>query len=465
MAVADVVIEMLGTDNFADYERSVYDSYQEKAEREIINTLNALLSSAAFLMILKAWGAKCGCKFHGFRDIFIRLKSGQKWKIHSPVFLKAKPKKKRGRNPKRQKGRLRHLGLELLGIIKKVTPALVEICLSMAVLCPSFEVAANALQSLGIEMNQNLLQNITRRFADLAKTVRVDCHAEDVWQMPGINILVCVDGGRCRERLTKRGKRKSGQERQGFYSDWFEPRLLSISQFDANGKKIKTINPILDGSCGNMDDFFDLLKQHLQQINLNEASRIIFCSDNGPGIWQRTEKLIKDLKLHNAGCIIDYTHAKQNINEVVSIVSQALKLSEKKTGKLSRQIKDLLWNGNICGITELVKEKLSRKRKAPKAALKKLDNYFGDHSKFQYKAFQDNGLPIGSGSIESAIRRVINLRVKGTGMFWKRENAENIIFLRSLVLTGKMRNACRKTCGIVKKMFDDNVIEDLPMAA
>ena len=96
--------------------------------------------------------------------------------------------KKRGRIPNRQKGRLRHLGLELLGIIKKVTPALVEICVSMAVLCPSFEVAANALQGLGIEMNQNLLQNITHRFANLAMTVRVDCHAEEAWQKPGINI-------------------------------------------------------------------------------------------------------------------------------------------------------------------------------------------------------------------------------------------------------------------------------------
>ncbi|MCK5229779.1 MAG: hypothetical protein KAR13_05910, partial [Desulfobulbaceae bacterium] len=154
----------------------------------------------------------------------------------------------------------------------------------MAVLCPSFEVAANALQGLGIEMNQNLLQNITHRFANLAMTVRVDCHAEEAWQKPGINILVCVDGGRFRERRTKRGKRKNCQKRQGFHSDWVEPRLLSISQFDENGKKIKTINPILDGSCGNMDDFFNLLKQHLIQINLNEVSQIIFCADNGPGI-------------------------------------------------------------------------------------------------------------------------------------------------------------------------------------
>lgn len=465
MAVADAVIEILGTDNFADYERSVYDGYQEKAEHEIINTLNALLSSMAFLIVLKAWGARCGCKFHGYRDVSIRLKSGRRWKIHSPVFLKAKPKKKRGRIPKRQKGRLRHLGLELLGIIKKVTPALVEICVSMAVLCPSFDVAANALQSLGIEMNQNLLQNITRRFADLAMTVRIDCHTEEIWQEPGINILVCVDGGRCRERRTKRGKCKTGQKRQGFHSDWVEPRLLSISQFDENGKKIKTINPILDGSCGNMDDFFDLLKLHLQQINLHEASKIIFCADNGPGIWARTEKLIKDLKLHEAECIIDYTHAKQNIEGVVSIISKALKLPEKKTEKLSHQIKQLLWIGDICGIADLVREKLSGKRKAPKAALKKLGNYFGDHSKFQYKAFQDLGLPTGSGSIESAIRRIINLRVKGTGMFWKKGNAENVIFLRSLVLTGKLRNACQKACGIVKNMFNNNIIEDLPMAA
>jgi hypothetical protein len=214
-----------------------------------------------------------------------------------------------------------------------------------------------------------------------------------------------------------------------------------------------------------MDNFFDLLKQHLGQINLTEASQITFCADNGPGIWSRTEKLIKDLKLHTANRIIDYTHAKQNIDEVVSTISQALKLSEKKTRKLSRQIKELLWNGNICGIADLARKRLSGKRKATKAALKKLDNYFGDHSKFQFKAFQENGLPTGSGSIESAIRRVINLRVKGAGMFWKRKNAENIIFLRSLVLTGKLKNACRKTCSIVRKMFNNNLLEDLPMVA
>lgn len=94
MAVADPIREHLGTDNFADYEQEVYNSYQESADTEIVEKLNNLLPNPAFVHMLKLWAAKCGCKFNGFRDINIRLKSGLKRKINSPVFLKAKPKKK-----------------------------------------------------------------------------------------------------------------------------------------------------------------------------------------------------------------------------------------------------------------------------------------------------------------------------------------------------------------------------------
>jgi hypothetical protein len=276
--------------------------------------------------------------------------------------------------------------------------------------------------------------------------------------------LICVDGGRIRERRLKRGKRKKGQKRQGYHTDWFEPRLLTISQFDEDGKKIKSISPILDGSCGSLDDFFELLKEYLLSINLDESSEIIFCADGGNGIWPRIDKLISELSLSSAKRILDYTHAKQNINIVKKIISDALKLSDKESRKLSTQFRELLWNGNINGIADLVRGKLTRKRKAPKAALKKLNEYFGDHSKFQYKTFRDNGLPTGSGTVESAIRRVINLRIKGTGLFWKREHAENIIFLRSLVLTGKLKNACQKGLRIVRNMFDNNTIKGLPLA-
>jgi len=465
MTVDSVITSVFGTEDFSQYEQNVYEKYQEMAEREIIAKLNELLSNALFLIILKQWSAQCACCFLKYREITVRLKSGKQWKVLSPVFLRSKPKRKRGRSSKRQKGALRHLGLELLGIIKQISPALLEICVSMAVLCPSFEVAANALRGFGININDHFLQNITMRFAKLAKSVRVECSGEEVWQKPGIKILICVDGGRIRERSAKRGKRKKGQKRQGYSTEWFEPRLLTISQFAEDGKKIQSVSPIIDGSCGSLDDFFELLKQYLLSINIDEASEIVFCADGGKGIWPRTEKLIRELGLSNAKQILDYTHAKQNIGIVKKLISDALKLSDKESRKLSKKVRELLWDGNINGIADLVREKLVGKKKAPKAALKKLSEYFEDHYRFQYKTFRDNGLPTGSGTVESAIRRVINLRIKGTGLFWKREHAENIIFLRSLVLTGKLKNACRKGLGLVRNMFDKNTIENLPMAA
>jgi len=99
------------------------------------------------------------------------------------------------------------------------------------------------------------------------------------------------------------------------------------------------------------------------------------------------------------------------------------------------------------GITmneHLLQDIVQRFGKLAKSALKKLNEYFGDHSKFQYKTFSDNNLPTGSDTVESAIRRVINLRIKGAGLFWKRENAENVILLRSLVLTGKLKMLAEK---------------------
>ena len=124
MTVDGAIISVLGTDNFAEYEQNVYEKYQEMAEREIMVKLNSLLSNVVFLKILKQWSAQCACRFLEYREITIRLKSGRQWEVLSPVFLRARPKKKRGRSPKRQKGALRHLGLELLGIIKRTSPAL-----------------------------------------------------------------------------------------------------------------------------------------------------------------------------------------------------------------------------------------------------------------------------------------------------------------------------------------------------
>src|SRR5436305_13069012 len=58
-----------------------------------------------------------------------------------------------------------------------------------------------------------------------------------------------------------------------------------------------------------------------------------------------------------------------------------------------------------------------------------------------YAALQRRGLPVGSGAIESAIRRVVNQRLKGNGLMWCEENAEGMLLLRAAALTGRWEEA------------------------
>ena len=79
-------------------------------------------------------------------------------------------------------------------------------------------------------------------------------------------------------------------------------------------------------------------------------------------------------------------------------------------------------------------------------------NYFyNNKERIRYSEFVQMRLPIGSGSVESAIRRVINLRLKGAGMFWLKENAEGFLHLRCQTKSGNwdtfFQRALRFMCG------------------
>src|SRR5579872_4968225 len=51
----------------------------------------------------------------------------------------------------------------------------------------------------------------------------------------------------------------------------------------------------------------------------------------------------------------------------------------------------------------------------------------------QYPTFQAAGWPIGSGSVESANKLVVEARLKGAGMRWDRQNVNPMLVLRNAV--------------------------------
>ena len=55
----------------------------------------------------------------------------------------------------------------------------------------------------------------------------------------------------------------------------------------------------------------------------------------------------------------------------------------------------------------------------------------------------------GYGAIESAIRRVMNLRVKSNGIYWLRENAETMIRLRAWIKAGRAEELFQQTTCVI----------------
>ena len=57
--------------------------------------------------------------------------------------------------------------------------------------------------------------------------------------------------------------------------------------------------------------------------------------------------------------------------------------------------------------------------------------------RFAYDQAKKLGLPLGSGAIESAVRRVVNLRLKSPCLYWLKDTAMGMLLLRSYYKSGR----------------------------
>src|SRR5438128_8252122 len=62
-------------------------------------------------------------------------------------------------------------------------------------------------------------------------------------------------------------------------------------------------------------------------------------------------------------------------------------------------------------------------------------------NQIQYAAFQAQGFPIGSGSVESANKLVVEARLKGSGMHWARVHVNSLVALRTIACADRWAEA------------------------
>jgi len=414
--------------------------------------LQALLLDKTFISLLKTYCGRKAMRFKEYRRITVILSNGQRIEINSPYFVRARAHNRRGRKKQGPNGTGLHIGLKVLGFIGRASPCMLSDALQTALLCPSYEVASTVLRGRGITLDVKTL----RRFCQLAGMLdnelrgRIALSGEE--NLHGHTLVVSADGGRLRERRRKRGRKAKGLKRQGYHTDWREPKLFTLYLLNSKGEVVKEFKPLHDATMENHEGMFALLETYLRNLELEQLARIVFCGDGGPWIWNGVKDLCARMKLDKSLVyqVLDYTHAKQNLDEIVELLTSSKRAGAKKKWE------SLLWGGHIDELERSIKDTVTGKTNREKA-FKKFANYFAaNQERMRYAYFKVQGLPCGSGHVESAIRRVINLRLKAPGTFWLKEMAECFLFLRSQLLSGRWEIFIANLTALTRQEFWPN---------
>ncbi len=393
--------------------------------RQIQHSLDSEQLQEAQSKLVTDWPHRL--KNHESEGVWVRTASGYEIWIRARYFRRA------GRRSGKRRWRGFYLGLLLLGINEHCSPRFAAEVSLLAAMLGSLAEARDVLAERGMRIDIKVLRRITYRFSERARlTQRFKGLGFDE-NVAGRRVVASMDGGRIRLREKKRG-RKTAKGRSPYKGAWREPKLFIIYVVDAEGKLERSFMPVMDAHIRGPDALFKLLRSYLGQLGITEADQVLFVADGARWIWNRISALVHGLGLKSEQVyeLIDFYHAVEHLAKVAGL-RKSWTARERKFW--IRKHRRLLRQGQVEKVIEAVKE-VCRGRHSK--GMRTERNYFVRNiSRMAYARVRALKLPIGSGSVESAIRRVVNLRLKGPCIFWCKENAEAILLLRCYWKAGR----------------------------
>ena len=175
--------------------------------------------------------------------------------------------------------------------------------------------------------------------------------------------------------------------------------------------------------------FGSRLWRQLQARQLHSAQFHMVLADGAPWIWN-----LVDEHLHGVPQLLDFYHAAEHLHATAQAIwpdSIATnwwhrRLDQLKEGRLDNFFAALQWLDRRHTTTD------------PELSPARLLDYFqNNRQRLNYRWALDNKLPIGSGSVESAARHIVQQRLKQSGMRWSDPGAQAVLNLRTLHRNGQ----------------------------
>ncbi len=355
------------------------------------------------------------------------------------------------------------------------SPALVSKVARATAMMPLAQ-ATKELQRDGIKLDDSVVDRISSQAARELLTVRErnvellqsgELASGD--ELEGKTISVQIDGARTRIRSLLEelcpvenfgktqseatgkpslGRSKEARRRAIFEALWREPKVITIYVHDSEGRKDKSVLATIDGTFGDAENIQMIVAMHLHRLGAAKAKSICFNSDGAKWIWDRIDTILKLAKIPDTVAIyriLDVYHACENLNKALAILYPEAKERRDVYRELRTKLRDSGWEEVANRLEADYRDRYPQAQTQRATELTgdqkeclRVINYIRHHGQqdhMNYGMYSLMGLPLGSGAIESAIRRVVNLRMKGNGIFWRIERAEEMLMLRATVLS------------------------------
>lgn len=175
---------------------------------------------------------------------------------------------------------------------------------------------------------------------------------------------------------------------------------------------------------GSLQQLGEQLRRQAAQVGMNDVEQWIGLSDGGNGLED-----FFDVYFPRAEKILDFRHA----TDYLSPLAKLLRPGKAGEALLSAWCHQLKHQGGTKLLASLEKLDRSKMGEATQAEHQKALTFFTNHSaRMNYPEYLKRGWQIGSGSIESACKNVINQRLNLGGMRWGAAGSEALAHLRAL---------------------------------
>jgi len=202
-------------------------------------------------------------------------------------------------------------------------------------------------------------------------------------------------------------------------SGWREMRLGCLYDDDGYRRYVAAL--------ADSNEFGRMLRQMVCLAGGQHAHELVAIADGAHWIWEQVRTRLPFTNVE----IVDFYHAAQQLADVARCVYG------EGTPYAARWLKDKLKTLGRGGSAALLKKlRNTAAYRRGDAEMRRVAGYFKTHARrTNYPFFQKQGYDIGSGTIESACKNVVQARLKGPGMRWREDTATAVASLRALLLS------------------------------